>query len=323
MTDNVVFYWTANKLEVERYFFTTGNTTWSFGRPSLVLSQPPTLRRESNTDKDQCVKLKFANTDMRVKKYLSFSPGRLEKSTNLTLKDLVLPEEISERPVKIQCEFTVYSVFDFSVAPVPIGPVGPIGDVELSSLMGRVEKFDCLSKNLLSLLTSGDFSDLVLSCQSREIKVHKAILSSRSSVFAGMFLHQMRENINNRVEVADIEADVLVELMSYIYTGVAHDSDLDIISGLFAAAEKYDLQELKKVCRCFLQNKLSLDTVTDIIVLADIYSDSELKNTARKYILEHFEQLRTLESWNKFLKEHQNLGVEILSSVMDALLLQK
>lgn len=60
---------------------------------------------------------------------------------------------------------------------------------------------------------------------------------ARSPVFAAMFEHEMEERKTKRVTIADIDADVLKEMLLYIYTGQTPNLSR-IADCLLAAADK-------------------------------------------------------------------------------------
>ena len=79
---------------------------------------------------------------------------------------------------------------------------------------------DNLSSDLGKLLEEGLFSDIKLVSGDHQFPVHKAILASRSPVFAGMFRHiEMEENKQGVVQIQDLEPEVLKEMLKFIYTG--------------------------------------------------------------------------------------------------------
>ena len=79
---------------------------------------------------------------------------------------------------------------------------------------------DNLSSDLGKLLEEGLFSDIMLISGDHQFPVHKAILASRSPVFAGMFRHiEMEESKQGVVQIQDLEPEVLKEMLKFIYTG--------------------------------------------------------------------------------------------------------
>lgn len=101
-----------------------------------------------------------------------------------------------------------------------------------------------LSEDLAQLFENQAFSDCMLMCNGREFGVHKALLAARSPVFAAMFEHGMRESQSDRVDVTDVDPDVMKEMLRFMYTGNAPSLD-KMADDLLAAADKYQLDRLK------------------------------------------------------------------------------
>ena len=97
---------------------------------------------------------------------------------------------------------------------------------------------DCrLSDDLGQLFESQRFSDVTLSVGGREFQAHKALLAARSPVFAAMFEHEMEERKHNRVDITDVDHEVLREMLRFIYTGKTNNLD-KMADDLLAAADK-------------------------------------------------------------------------------------
>lgn len=60
-----------------------------------------------------------------------------------------------------------------------------------------------------------------------------------------MFEHDMEEKKNSRVEVKDVEPEVMAELLRFIYTGKTAANLDNMAADLLAAADKYALERLK------------------------------------------------------------------------------
>lgn len=60
---------------------------------------------------------------------------------------------------------------------------------------------------------------------------------ARSPVFAAMFEHEMEERKHNRVDITDVDHEVLKEMLRFIYTGKAPNLD-KMADDLLAAADK-------------------------------------------------------------------------------------
>ena len=111
-----------------------------------------------------------------------------------------------------------------------------------------------------------------------------------------MFEHDMEEKKNSRVEVKDVEPDVMAELLRFIYTGKTAANLDNMAADLLAAADKYALERLKVrnlilvlrtmlhnviyvqvMCEEALCNGLTVENVCDVLILADLHSAEQLK----------------------------------------------
>lgn len=143
---------------------------------------------------------------------------------------------------------------------------------------------DCkLSEDLSSLYESQKFSDVILSVDGRDFHAHKAILAARSPVFAAMFAHEMEEKKQNRVEIKDMDHEVLNEILRFIYSEKAPQLE-KMADDLLAAADRYDLERLKVMCEEALCSNLAVDTAAEVLILADMHSAQQLKAHAIEFI---------------------------------------
>jgi len=166
-----------------------------------------------------------------------------------------------------------------------------------------------LADDLGSLFESSKFYDVILSVNEAEFKAHKAVLAARSPVFAAMFEHEMEEKKQNRVEIVDMDKDVLNEMLKFIYTGKATNLE-KMADDLLAAADKYDLERLKMLCEESLCNNLSNETAADILILADMHSANQLKFHAIEFINSHATDVMETTGWKQMITRHPHLVAE-------------
>ena len=103
--------------------------------------------------------------------------------------------------------------------------------------MNETLKANCALECYQTLLQSGTLADFTFVVSGKEFAVHKAFLAARSPVFAGMFEHDMKEQIENRLELPDIDMEVFEVLLSYIYSDKIPDLDKFALE-LFSVADK-------------------------------------------------------------------------------------
>lgn len=184
-----------------------------------------------------------------------------------------------------------------------------VKDKAFHNLSFNVPKCD-LANDLGNLFESKELSDVIIkTSDGHKLRAHKNILSgmlnnektlcsigllfndlspllARSPVFAAMFKHPMLENQENSVAIADFKHDVVAEMLRFIYTGYAPKLP-EICEDLLAAADKYAIERLKKMCGGYLSNNLSVKTAHSILKLADLYNMPELKKRSKQFVNIH------------------------------------
>lgn len=166
-----------------------------------------------------------------------------------------------------------------------------------------------LPDDLGRLFENHRFSDVTLSVNGKEFLAHKAILAARSPVFAAMFEHNLEESKHNRVEITDMEPDVLGEMLRFIYTGKSSNLE-KMPDELLAAADKYDLERLKVMCEEALCTNLSIDTAADTLILADMHSATQLKAHAIDFINTHATDVMETPGWKNMITAQPHLIAE-------------
>jgi speckle-type POZ protein len=101
-----------------------------------------------------------------------------------------------------------------------------------------------------------------------------------------MFEHKMLENERSRVEIEDIDGDIMFEILRFIYTGKIQNIE-KLADALLPAADKYCLERLKVQCEEALCLTIDRDNVADTLILADLHSATQLRQQAIDFINSH------------------------------------
>eukprot|EP00073_Rattus_norvegicus_P034866 XP_008759500.2 PREDICTED: TD and POZ domain-containing protein 2-like isoform X1 [Rattus norvegicus] len=159
------------------------------------------------------------------------------------------------------------------------------------------------------------FTDCSLVVAGQEFRAHKAILAARSPVFRAMFEHEMLESLTNRIEIHDIHLQVFKEMMAFIYTGKApHLHSHSMATELLAAADMYDLQDLKVMCEDSLCRNLSVKTAVPTL-MADLHSTELLKTRVMDFIILHASEVSETLEWKSMVESHPHLVEEAFGSL--------
>lgn len=126
---------------------------------------------------------------------------------------------------------------------------------------------------LRNLYESMDNSDLIIkSSNKEEFRAHKIIVCARSEVLGRMFKNQMKENLTGILEIND-RSEVVKELIRFIYCGA--DETPKIIQcdiDLYSAAERYELEDLKKSCLTSIYMRLEVENALEIAGFAKLFN---------------------------------------------------
>lgn len=160
--------------------------------------------------------------------------------------------------------------------------------------------------------------DCILKMEGGKINSHKLILEARSPVLAAMFKDGPKET--NEITIADMETSTMKHILQYIYTADMNALETDKAFSVYAAAAKYDMKNVKQLCTEFLLNELCISTVCRVIEFGDLYEDEKICSRAKEYFKENIRQILKTEEWKKYAKENPHKSVELLGSVITAVI---
>merc|ERR1719481_119879 len=152
--------------------------------------------------------------------------------------------------------------------------------------------------------------DVTLTCGDASFKCNKFMLTARSPVFKAMFQHDNKESQSNVVEIKDIESKVLEEILHYIHTGDAPNIK-NRAKDLLAAADFYQLEQLKTSCQELLSESLDPENAIEMLYLSEKFSAQKLRIEALKFVANNSNSV----NW-KDLEEDHPLNQEIIDSLL-------
>ncbi|GFS70586.1 TD and POZ domain-containing protein 1 [Nephila pilipes] len=179
----------------------------------------------------------------------------------------------------------------------------------------EVRKLDCmadLKEDFECLYIAGIHSDVKLRTATQTFHTHKSFLSARSPVFRKMFETDMKEKIQECVDIPDLEDDTVRRMLQYVYTNALKDLEWKSVLKLYAAADKYEILTLKGKCSSYLKSNLCPCNLCDVLVLADMHVDGDLKDIAQDYALKYEADVFPLDEWIEFTKTHPILAAETM-----------
>jgi speckle-type POZ protein len=118
---------------------------------------------------------------------------------------------------------------------------------------------------------------------------HRCILAARSTVFEAELFGQMKESADATViRVDDMDAGVFRVLLCFIYTDVLPDcppmEQAAMAQHLLVAADRYNLERLKLICKDNLCAHIDTGSVVSILVLAEQHHCHGLKKACFQFL---------------------------------------
>ncbi|XP_049843387.1 speckle-type POZ protein-like isoform X2 [Schistocerca gregaria] len=168
-----------------------------------------------------------------------------------------------------------------------------------------------LAADLGALLRSGHSADVTFSIGESQLRAHRAVLVARSPVFAAMMAHDCLEASSGHIPVADIEADVLCQLLTFLYTDEIQLDDPLMAQKLLAAAAKYQVPILKEQCELVISQNLCVRNAVACAVLAIEHSCSRLEESAAHFIAAHYREVMATEEWAEAVHRYPDHVVEL------------
>ncbi|KAG8179758.1 hypothetical protein JTE90_022936 [Oedothorax gibbosus] len=143
-----------------------------------------------------------------------------------------------------------------------------------------------MTRDLQSFYSEQKLFDVELNVNGKTLQAHKAVLCSRSPVFSAMFEYDTTEKNTDAIKIPDVDVKTMKRMLAFMYTDSLEHIDCGGTMLLYSAADKYQVLVLKRHCSSFLQSNIDTDNVFNILVLADMHQDEELKMAAEKFLFE-------------------------------------
>ena len=160
-------------------------------------------------------------------------------------------------------------------------------------------------------------SDIKVECHGQTFDCHQAILAARSPVFLAMFQSNMKEKETKTVTIDDYRAEVVSEMLNYIYTGNVSGNDIinEIATELLAAADKYQMDLLKNICEERLCSSVNVTNCVELFVIGDMYQTFKLRRTALRLVEQNMNSIIDTDVFKDLYKRKPELAWEVTKAL--------
>ncbi len=173
-----------------------------------------------------------------------------------------------------------------------------------------------IGEQLGDLFTDKQLSDVKIECVGQTFDCHQTILAARSPVFMAMFQSNMREKETKKVAIDDFKAEVVSEMLNFIYTGKVSGKDISkIATELLAAADKYQLELLKKLCEERLCSSLKVTNCVEYLVVGDMYQTFKLRRMALRLAAENVDSIIDTDVVKDLFNQKPELALEVVKTL--------
>ncbi|CAL5425614.1 unnamed protein product [Camellia sinensis] len=180
-----------------------------------------------------------------------------------------------------------------------------------------------------TLLENIDGSDVIFNVAGEKFNAHKLVLAARSPVFRSELIDGS-EGDTQEVAITDMEPEVFKAMLHFIYRDALVEDELvassssstssiseTLTAKLLAAADKYDLGRLRRLCESHLCKYISVNSVAKVLALADRFHATELKAVCLRFAAENLADDPVMRSDGfEYLKENcPSLQSELLKTL--------
>ncbi|KAL7611003.1 hypothetical protein Lser_V15G13724 [Lactuca serriola] len=182
-----------------------------------------------------------------------------------------------------------------------------------------------IGSNFGMLLENMEGCDVIFKVGDEKFHAHKLVLAARSPVFRSQFYQQERDH--DDIIITDMEPKVFEAMLHFIYRDeltdelVASSSSSEqnvsdsVVAKLLAAADRYDLTRLRRICESRLCKGISVISVGRILALADNHHAMELKAVCLRFASENLAAVMRSDGFQYLKSNHPALQSEILKTV--------
>jgi speckle-type POZ protein len=162
-------------------------------------------------------------------------------------------------------------------------------------------------------------TDITINAADGSIRVHRAILSTRSPVFRSMFSHDLKEKEHTTVDISDMFLDACQNFLNYIYGDLHSEEFLTNRFALLRAADRYDIADLKEAWHESLLEDIDTSNVLERLQTAHLYRLPKLKPSCLRFLVYFRKVYEMHEDFNMFLQiAERDLVTEVFHAVLVA-----
>ncbi|GER55018.1 BTB-POZ and MATH domain protein, partial [Striga asiatica] len=199
--------------------------------------------------------------------------------------------------------------------------------LKINCTVGVVVPDSNIGSDFGMLLENMEGSDVIFNVSGERFHAHKLVLSARSPIFQSEVFEESDYG-KQEILVSDMEPKVFKAMLHFIYRDTLVKDELmassssssplvtdTLTAKLLAAADRYDLGRLRRMCESHLCKDISVNSVAHMLALADRFRAAELKAICLRFAAENLAAVMRSDGF-EYLKENcPALQSELLKTV--------
>ncbi|GBN14650.1 Speckle-type POZ protein [Araneus ventricosus] len=230
-------------------------------------------------------------------------PLSLRRQVILNRESKYLPDD--KLTLLCECTFSTgveYEKTEKILHEIPFAALNQINNNGQNEAAEKLSVFPSVVDDLKEIYSKQLLTDVELKTKTKSFPAHKIVLCGRSPVFKAMMTNDMKEKNNNFIQVEDLEDDIVQQLLLFLYSDNLETLQWESAIKLYYAGDKYDIGKLKVMCSSFLVENLTTSTASELLLLADTHSDSDLKKAVEDFIFNHEEEVFGSDEWGSLIE---------------------
>ncbi|XP_028403321.1 kelch-like protein 8 [Dendronephthya gigantea] len=153
------------------------------------------------------------------------------------------------------------------------------------------------------LFSSGELFDVTLIVGEKKIKAHRIVLASVSPYFKAMFTNRMSESSQDVITIKDVEEDVFLLLIRFIYSHRIMIC-VDNVQSLLQCANILQIDSVVNACCDFIYSHLSISNCLSVRDFVDFNGCVKLVRKVDAFIKLHFLEVTKSEEFLDVTVDH-------------------
>ncbi|KAK4488439.1 hypothetical protein RD792_004203 [Penstemon davidsonii] len=207
-------------------------------------------------------------------------------------------------------------------------PLPPPLPAHLNTKFGQKSKIkeNCCVPNAVNnswdrLFDEGYRSDVsILTDDGGVIYAHASILGVSSPVFNSMLKKlKGRGNHHKRtISIRGVPSEAVRVFIRFLYSSCYEEEDMnEFVLPLLVLSHAYIVPRLKRLCECWLENRLiTIENAVDIFQVALLCDAPRLSHVCHRFIQSNFKSISASEGWKIMKESHPVLESEVLDSII-------